>query len=139
MFPLVFVFGAVAASNTSKPHIITLVVDDLGFHDTQIHNPASFMTPHFGELSKQGITLMRHHTYKFCSPTVRVRVVRGFVNINANDRIYKCMSAILNISYVLVDIFVQTYTMDLCSRTASVDPQRALPGAYHRRPSPRVQ
>ena len=58
-------------SNTSKPHIITLVVDDLGFHDTQIHNPASFMTPHFGELSKQGITLMRHHTYKFCSPTVR--------------------------------------------------------------------
>ena len=39
------------------------MLDDLGFYDTQIHNPASFMTPNFGALAKQGITLMRHHTY----------------------------------------------------------------------------
>lgn len=40
-------------------------------HDTQIHNPASFMTENFGALAKEGIVLERHHTYKFCSPTRR--------------------------------------------------------------------
>ena len=43
----------------------------LGWHDTQIHNPNSFMTPNLGALAKAGITLLRHHTYKFCSPTRR--------------------------------------------------------------------
>jgi arylsulfatase B len=59
------------AAATKKPHIMTLVIDDLGWHDTQIHNPDSFMTPNLGALAKDGITLMRHHTYKFCSPTRR--------------------------------------------------------------------
>ena len=41
----------------------------LGWWDTQIHNDASFMTENFGSLAQQGITLMRHHTYLYCSPT----------------------------------------------------------------------
>ena len=87
---------------TSKPHIITLVIDDLGesadraellraspragaerppdrarrarragWHDTQVHNPASFMTGTFGALAKAGIVLERQHSYKYCSPTRR--------------------------------------------------------------------
>ena len=95
----------------SKPHIITLVIDDLGqpahrqrescsvppvplvadrarrcsvplvadrvrraragWHDTQVHNPASFMTGTFGALAKAGIVLERQHSYKYCSPTRR--------------------------------------------------------------------
>eukprot|EP01048_Picozoa_sp_COSAG05_P031186 COSAG05_NODE_11252_length_523_cov_0.537736_1_plen_152_part_01 len=63
--------SAAPAAPQDKPHIMTLVIDDLGWHDTQIHNPNSFMTPNLGALAKAGITLMRHHTYKFCSPTRR--------------------------------------------------------------------
>ena len=29
------------------------------------------MTPHLGALAKAGITLERHHTYMYCSPTRR--------------------------------------------------------------------
>jgi|EP01043_Picozoa_sp_COSAG02_P053075 arylsulfatase B len=63
--------GGVSRATKPKPHIMTLVIDDLGWHDTQVHNPNSFMTPNLGALAKAGITLMRHHTYKFCSPTRR--------------------------------------------------------------------
>ena len=42
-----------------------------GWHDTQVHNPASFMTGTFGALAKAGIVLERQHSYKYCSPTRR--------------------------------------------------------------------
>ena len=41
----------------------------LGFWDTQVHNEMSFMTENFGALANDGIRLMRHHTYLYCSPT----------------------------------------------------------------------
>ena len=53
------------------PHLLSIIVDDLGWYDSQIHNPDSFMTENIGRLAQQGITLMRHHTYFYCSPTRR--------------------------------------------------------------------
>lgn len=54
-----------------RPHIVTVLVDDLGYDDTQIHNSEMAFTPQLGELKAQGITLQRHHTYMWCSPTRR--------------------------------------------------------------------
>ena len=56
---------------TSKPHIVTLLADDMGWFDSQVHNPDSFMTPNLGSLARSGIRLLRHYTYKLCSPTRR--------------------------------------------------------------------
>ena len=56
---------------TPPPHLLSIIVDDLGWYDSQIHNPDSFMTENIGRLARQGITLMRHHTYFYCSPTRR--------------------------------------------------------------------
>jgi arylsulfatase A-like enzyme len=64
-------FVAILAAAAAPPHLISIVVDDLGFHDTQLHNNRSFMTSHFGDLANAGITLDRHHTYMYCSPTRR--------------------------------------------------------------------
>lgn len=64
-------FVAVVAAAAAPPSLISIIVDDLGFHDTQLHNNRSFMTSHFGDLAKAGITLARHHTYMYCSPTRR--------------------------------------------------------------------
>ena len=36
-----------------------------------MHNEMSFMTENFGALANEGIRLMRHHTYIYCSPTRR--------------------------------------------------------------------
>ena len=46
-------------------------IDDLGYGDTQIINPNSWMTPTFGSLAKEGVVLERHHTFMYCSPTRR--------------------------------------------------------------------
>lgn len=55
------------------PNFITVLVDDLGWDDTSLRsngNNISF-TPRMEALQKQGIALMRHHTYLWCSPTRR--------------------------------------------------------------------
>jgi len=54
-----------------RPHILTVIMDDLGYADTAVHNEDMFMTENFGRLAKAGIVLNRHHTYLWCSPTRR--------------------------------------------------------------------
>jgi arylsulfatase A-like enzyme len=57
-----------------QPHIITILVDDLGFDDSSIRRGNAkniSYTPHMQALAQEGITLDRHHTYLWCSPTRR--------------------------------------------------------------------
>lgn len=56
------------------PHIVTVLVDDLGFDDASIVRGDSKgvkYTPNMQALAEQGIRLDRHHTYLYCSPTRR--------------------------------------------------------------------
>ena len=62
--------GARAAA-APQPHIMTVLMDDVGWYDTQINNPDSDATPHIGELADAGIRLSRHYAYSVCSPTRR--------------------------------------------------------------------
>ena len=62
------VHGAAAAP---QPHIMTVLMDDVGWYDTQINNPDSDATPHIGELADAGIRLSRHYAFMVCSPTRR--------------------------------------------------------------------
>ena len=55
---------------SSRPHIVTVITDDMGFADTQVHNPDT-PTPQIGELAREGLVLMNLHTYLYCSPTRR--------------------------------------------------------------------
>ena len=72
--------GVEGAAGEKPPHILTIIVDDMGFADTMIHNPTSFMTPEFGRLARTGITLLRHHTYlcarRSIHPACRLRFTR---------------------------------------------------------------
>ena len=58
----------VAAEKAARPNIIFIMADDLGFADTQVHNPDT-PTPQIGELAREGLVLMNLHTYLYCSPT----------------------------------------------------------------------
>lgn len=55
-----------------RPHIISIIQDDLGFYDTGIYNEnATNWTHNITGLAKEGITLSYHYTHWHCSPTRR--------------------------------------------------------------------
>ena len=58
----------------SKPHIIVLLADNLGWANVEWHRPPNLpaqdlYTPSLDALRKEGVELDRHYTYKFCSPS----------------------------------------------------------------------
>jgi len=57
-----------SAVQTTKPNIIVIVADDLGWGDVGYHG-SSIRTPHLDRLSKEGIELNRFYTAAICSPT----------------------------------------------------------------------
>lgn len=56
----------------SKPHIIHIMQDDLGFYDSGIHNPdAVAWSGNISELAREGIVLQHMYTHWHCSPSRR--------------------------------------------------------------------
>ena len=58
----------VATSQPSKPNIVFVFVDDWGYADTGLRNPA-IKTPTFDMLMNTGLILDRHYVFKYCSPS----------------------------------------------------------------------
>lgn len=52
---------------------MSLLIDDLGYDDLRSHDlaPGTALSPAVAGLVAEGITLERHHTYMWCSPTRR--------------------------------------------------------------------
>ena len=59
------------SGRTTQPHLVSILVDDLGFYGSSIRGDNLSHTPTLTELRSQGILLDRHHTYLWCSPTRR--------------------------------------------------------------------
>ena len=57
-----------AAAQHAKPNIVFILVDDWGFADTGLRNPA-IKTPNFDTLMNTGLVLNRHYVFKYCSPS----------------------------------------------------------------------
>ena len=53
----------------SKPHIIWIVVDDLGWADVSWRSGGQTLTPNLDSLRRTGVELTNLQTYKFCTPT----------------------------------------------------------------------
>jgi len=85
---LITIFLSIAASSLaikrSQPHLIILLVDDLGHHNTELTNEEAF-TPAITELvSTSGRRLNRHYSYKYCSPS-RSSLLSGRYPIHVNE------------------------------------------------------
>jgi arylsulfatase A-like enzyme len=52
----------------SKPNILVLIADDLGWADVGMHQSQA-RTPHLDRLAKEGMELQRFYAYPVCSPT----------------------------------------------------------------------
>ncbi len=58
------------------PNILMIVVDDLGYNDTNAINPDGIVTPHITELAQNGVTFRRHYADSTCTPS-RVALLTG--------------------------------------------------------------
>ena len=53
----------------SKPHLVYLLADDLGWHGVGWRNP-EVQTPNLDRLAtREGLRLSQHYTYRTCSPS----------------------------------------------------------------------
>jgi hypothetical protein len=65
-----------AATTAASPpnHIVSILADDLGYHDRSSAGNPDVSTPHLDYLFKTGVSLQRYYAYKYCSPTRRAFV-----------------------------------------------------------------
>ena len=61
---LVWAYEAAAG----KPHVIEMVIDDLGWNDVGFHN-ARIKTPFIDSLASTGVELTDFYFFRFCSPS----------------------------------------------------------------------
>ena len=66
-------------SQGTKPHLIAIFADDLGWYDTGIYNRKS-PTPRIVDLVSKGVRLDRHYVFHYCSPTRRSFLSGRFPN-----------------------------------------------------------
>ena len=75
---------AVVAARPSKPHILLMLADDLGYANVNWHNP-NIHTPNLDALVAEGVRLERHYVFQFCSPS-RASLMSGRYPIHVQER-----------------------------------------------------
>jgi len=60
----------------SRPNILLIVADDLGYDDTSVINTTGLATPNLERLARQGVTFRRHYADSTCTPS-RVAMLTG--------------------------------------------------------------
>lgn len=58
-----------ASDNASKPHIITLMADDIGFSDTGFGGSSVARTPHLDALAREAVHLTHFRAPVWCAPS----------------------------------------------------------------------
>ena len=62
-------YGATAASSPTRPNVVFILADDLGYTDLGVQGSRYYETPHLDRLAAQGTRLMNHHHHQNCAPT----------------------------------------------------------------------
>jgi arylsulfatase I/J len=84
LFLFVVCYGS--ATNGTKPHVMFILVDDLGHAELGYHREKKtqeVQTPSIDALVDVGVNLNRHYVHKFCSPT-RCAIQSGRAPIHVN-------------------------------------------------------
>ena len=64
-----FFAAATAAAHPPPRDIFFVVIDDLGFDDTDLHGSAQIPTPNLRALARRGAILMQYYAMPVCTPT----------------------------------------------------------------------
>lgn len=77
------VFSIIAVeAHASRPNVVVIVADDLGWGDVGYHNE-SVHTPHLNQLAKDGLRLERFYAYPTCS-TTRSALMTGVATLRTS-------------------------------------------------------
>jgi len=77
----VFCLGAVhhATEGAERPHILLIMVDDLGYEGVSAYGSPSYKTPHLDGLARQGVLFNHCYSTPICTPS-RVQIMTGKYN-----------------------------------------------------------
>lgn len=76
LFACLFTFNAVQAQSDSKPNIIVILTDDLGYGDISCYS-GTYSTPNIDKMAEEGIRFTNYYsTSPICSPS-RVGILTG--------------------------------------------------------------
>jgi len=92
-----------------RPHIVFILMDDLGRDDTGIYGNARAETdtPNITALAKDGITLGQHYVFFHCSPTRR-SFLTGRSPLHCGEQLSKPDSDDINLRYTWISQKLQT-------------------------------
>ena len=74
--PVLVVALLSSACAPSKPNIVFMMADDLGWMDTTVYGSTFYETPNIDRLAERGITFINAYAHPLCSPT-RASVLTG--------------------------------------------------------------
>lgn len=119
LFLIILLFGVPyprVFAQPSRPNIVHILADDLGWGSVGFNNPSTYIqTPNIDALANGGMTLTRSYASTVCSPT-RASLMTGFHNGRAfNDR-----NANIGVGLRPQDVTVGNVLSDAGYRTAII-------------------
>jgi arylsulfatase B/arylsulfatase I/J len=71
MLTLAILIAVLSSCHCTPPHVLLVVVDDLGWSDVGFHNVTTIETPNIDKLAYEGVILENYYVQPICSPTRR--------------------------------------------------------------------
>ena len=75
-------------SQSSKPHVIFILSDDLGWNDVGYHN-SEIKTPTIDRLAKEGVRLENYYVQSKCTPS-RASFMTGLYQVSITESYCNC-------------------------------------------------
>ena len=109
----ILLHGSHVHSTRTRPNIIYLLADDLGWNDVGYNNASEVYTPYVDHLANTGLKLTSLYTYTWCAPT-RASLLTGLYNHRIgfqHDAVTSSYSLEcgLRLNYTLISQVLQTY------------------------------
>jgi len=73
-------FGLLVFAQNSRPNIVLILADDLGYECIAANGGTSYKTPNIDKLASQGVRFENYHSQPVCTPT-RVQLMTGQYNV----------------------------------------------------------